>query len=134
MFDKYLQDIGLSEKEATIYIALLSFDKVSIAELSKKAEVKRPTTYVILDSLAKKGLVSEISVEKKTYYMAEPPEKLGLFVERQIHLLEGSRKSLEIIIPKLKDLVKGVDYSLKKWHLCERCGAKITPQQSSQLS
>jgi sugar-specific transcriptional regulator TrmB len=104
MFDKYLKDIGLSDKEAAVYLALLSFDKASIAEICQKADIKRPTTYVILDSLAKKGLVSEVNVGKKTYHMAEPPEKLELFVERQIHHLEENKKSLDIIVPQLKGM------------------------------
>lgn len=104
MFEKYLKDIGLSDKETAIYITLLSFDKALIPEISQKAKVKRPTTYVILDSLMKKGLVSEVSVGKKTFYMAEPPEKLDMFVDRQINLLEENKKSLDIIIPQLKSI------------------------------
>jgi hypothetical protein len=36
--------------------------------------------------------------------MSEPPEKLELFVERQIHSLEENKKSLDIIIPQLKGM------------------------------
>jgi sugar-specific transcriptional regulator TrmB len=104
MFEKYLKDIGLSEKEAAVYVALLSFDKALVSDISEKANIKRPTTYVILDSLENKGLVSEINIGKKTYYLAEPPEKLGLFVERQIHSLEENKKSLDIIVPQLKSI------------------------------
>jgi|SRR3989344_3228302 len=104
MFDKYLKDIGLSDKEAAIYLALLSFDKALVSDISEKAGIKRPTTYVILETLAKKGLVSESNIGKKTYYIAEPPEKLGLFVERQIHLLEENKKSLDIVVPQLKSI------------------------------
>ncbi|MFZ2484335.1 MAG: helix-turn-helix domain-containing protein [Minisyncoccia bacterium] len=104
MFEKYLKDIGLSDKEAAVYLALLSFDKAQVTEISEKAKIKRPTTYVILESLAKKGLVSESNIGKKTFYIAEPPEKLGLFVERQIHMLEENKKSLDIIVPQLKGI------------------------------
>lgn len=102
MFEKYLKDIGLSDKEATVYVTMLSFDKASVNEISQKSKLKRPTTYVILESLAKKGLVSEANEDKKTFYMAEPPEKLNLFVERQINLLEENKKALDIVIPQLK--------------------------------
>ncbi|KKR30424.1 MAG: Transcriptional regulator, TrmB, partial [Parcubacteria group bacterium GW2011_GWC1_39_8] len=98
MFEKYLKDIGLSDKEAAVYLALLSFDKALVSDISEKAKIKRPTTYVILETLAKKGLVSESNIGKKTFYIAEPPEKLGLFVERQIHMLEENKKSLDIIV------------------------------------
>lgn len=104
MFEKYLKDIGLSDKEATVYISLLAFEKAPVAEISTKAKIKRPTTYVILDSLSKKGLVSEITEGKKTFYIAESPEKLDRFVDRQIHLLEENKKSLDIVIPQLKGL------------------------------
>ncbi len=104
MFQKYLKDIGLSEKEAAIYTTLLSMEKASIADISKKANVKRPTTYVILDSLAKKGLVSEVTANKKTYYMAESPEKLDRFVDRQIYLLQENKKTLDLVIPQLKGI------------------------------
>lgn len=104
MFEKYLKEIGLSEKEAAVYLALLSFDKASVVEISKKANLKRPTAYVVLDSLAKKGLASEVNVGKKTFYVAEPPEKLDLFLERQINNLEENKKSLDIIIPQLRGM------------------------------
>lgn len=104
MLEKYLQQIGLSEKEASIYLTLLSFDKASVNDISVKAKVKRPTTYVILTSLQKKGLVSEIEIGKKTLYMAEQPEKLELYVSRQMVMLEENKKSLELIIPELKNV------------------------------
>lgn len=104
MFEKYLRDIGLSDKEAAVYIALLGFDKAKIAQISEKAKVKRPTTYVILESLATKGLVSEFNADKKTYYIAEPPEKLEHFVERQIQNLEEHKKSLDLIVPQLRSI------------------------------
>ena len=43
MFERYLKDIGLGDKEAAVYIALLSFDKALISDISQKAKVKRPT-------------------------------------------------------------------------------------------
>lgn len=104
MFEKYLEDIGLSEKEASVYLALLSFEKALVSDIAEKAKIKRPTTYVVLETLEKKGLVSESSIDKKTYYIAEPPEKLGMFVDRQIYLLEENKKSLEIVVPKLKSI------------------------------
>lgn len=104
MLEKYLQEIGLSEKEASVYIALLAFDKAPVADISKKAKVKRPTTYNILVSLANKGLVSEVVVGKKTLYIAEPPERLESYISRQVFLLEENKKSLNKVIPQLKSL------------------------------
>ena len=65
MLEKYLQDIGLNEKESKVYLALLAVDNSSVLDLSKKTELNRSTTYVVLETLAKKGLVSETTVGKK---------------------------------------------------------------------
>ncbi len=102
MLEKYLQDIGLSDKEATIYLALLSVEYASVLDLSKKTKIKRPTVYVILESLAKKGLVGETTIGKKTNYQAEPPERLETFVERRKLQLEESEKVLKDVIPRIK--------------------------------
>jgi sugar-specific transcriptional regulator TrmB len=59
---------------------------------------------VVLESLAKKGLVSETTVGKKTHYHAEPPERLETFVERQKIALEESQRTLKDIIPQIKSV------------------------------
>jgi sugar-specific transcriptional regulator TrmB len=104
MFEKYLQDIGLNDKEATVYLALLSVEHASVLDLAKKTKIKRPTVYIVLDALAKKGLVSETTFGKKTHYYAEPPERLETFVEKRKIALEESQKTLKDVIPQLKSV------------------------------
>ena len=102
MLEKYLQDIGLNEKEASIYLALMQVDNASVIDLAAKTKINRTTVYVVLDSLEKKGLVSETTVGKKTHYQAEPPERLETFVERRKIVLEEQAKRLKDIIPQIK--------------------------------
>jgi len=104
MLEKYLQSIGLSDKESTVYLSLIQVDNASVLDLSKKTKLKRPTVYVILESLSKKGLVSETTIGKKTHYQAEPPERLETFVERQKLVLEENSKRLKDIIPEIKSI------------------------------
>lgn len=104
MLEKYLQDIGLNDKEATMYLALLSVEHASVLDLAKKTKIKRPTVYVVLESLSKKGLVSETTIGKKTHYHAEPPERLETFVERQKIALEESQRILKDVIPQIKSI------------------------------
>ena len=102
MLEKYLQEIGLNEKESAVYLALLQYDSASVIDISQKTKINRSTTYTVLDSLAKKGLVSETTVGKKTRYQAESPERLETFVERQKNSLEEHAKRLKDIIPQIK--------------------------------
>lgn len=104
MFEKYLQQIGLSEKEAEVYVALLQYENASVSELAKQTKVNRTTIYPVLETLTKKGLVSEVQIDKKTNYQAEPPERLETFVERQKIVLDENAKRLKDIIPQLKSI------------------------------
>lgn len=104
MFEKYLQEIGLNEKEAIVYISLLQVDNASVIEIANKTKINRSTVYVVLDGLMKKGLVTEIQIGKKVHYQAESPERLGTFVERQRIVFEERSKRLNDIIPQIKSM------------------------------
>lgn len=101
---EYLCEIGLNEKEAAVYLALLQYDNASIIDIASKTKIKRSTTYTVIESLMKKGLVSETTVGKKTRYQAEAPERLETFVERQKIELEEHSKRLKDIIPQIKSV------------------------------
>ena len=59
MFEKYLKDIGLSDKEAAVYLALLSFDKALVSDIRKGQDQE---TYYICNSRnsGKKGACERI--------------------------------------------------------------------------
>lgn len=104
MFEQYLKDIGLSDKEAVVYLSLLNKGDASVADIAKSTKIKRPTVYTILDSLAKKGLSSESTISNKVRYQAEPPERLERFIERQRAILQEKSQMLQAVIPELKAL------------------------------
>lgn len=104
MFEKFLQEIGLSEKEAALYLALVQVDNASVIDLSKKTGINRSTVYVVLEGLMKKGLATEVRIGKKVHYQAESPERLSTFIERQKVMLEEHGKRLADIVPQIKGL------------------------------
>ena len=104
MLEKYLQEIGLNEKEAGVYLALLQVDSASVVDIAEKTKIKRPTVYIVLETLAKKGLVSEVEIGKKTHYAAESPERLESFVERQKVILDEHARRLKDVMPQLKSV------------------------------
>jgi sugar-specific transcriptional regulator TrmB len=99
---KFLQDIGLSEKEAAVYLSLLSVDSASVIELSKSTDINRTTLYPILDDLIAKKLVVEIKHDKKVRFQAEPPERIETYVQNRKNQLEEQEKVLEDIIPQMR--------------------------------
>lgn len=99
-----LQNLGLSEKEAKVYLANLELGQSSVQNISKKAGVNRATTYVILDSLSKKGLCSTFEKDKKTYYIAANPDSLEGMFEIQKKELEHRQKYFSTLLPQLQSI------------------------------
>lgn len=99
---KHLQDLGLSEKEAAVYLAALEIGRATADQLAKHAKIKRPTTYVQLESLMKMGLVSTFEESKKTFFAPESPELLKRLLSKQRNELDAREKSLETLLPTLK--------------------------------
>jgi HTH-type transcriptional regulator, sugar sensing transcriptional regulator len=97
-----LEYLGLSEKEAKVYLAGLSLGKSTVQKISEKAQVNRATTYVIIETLMNKGIVSSISEDKKQYFYAENPEKLSLLFREQAMAIQRKHEYLEKILPELK--------------------------------
>jgi sugar-specific transcriptional regulator TrmB len=92
-----LKDIGLSNNEIDVFVALLKLKAASANEISKHSHVHRTNVYDTLTSLAEKGLVSYTVKEKKKLFIAEEPEKLlALAREREERLIE--------LIPQLRFL------------------------------
>ena len=79
-----LISLGLTERQAVVYIKALEFGTFSVASLAHKTNIKRPTCYLVLDELAQKGLVSVIPNAKKIKYKAESPEILIKQIETQM--------------------------------------------------
>lgn len=82
-----LEQSGLNQKQASVYMALLELGTGSVQLIAKKAELKRPTTYLVLDELQQKGLVSLVP-QKKALYTAESPDKLLNDLNRKQEILK----------------------------------------------
>ena len=61
-----LKSIGLDDKEARVYMALLELGTATVHPIANKAEIKRPTTYLILEQLLKKRFGEHCAARKKS--------------------------------------------------------------------
>lgn len=96
-----LIEIGLSDKEAGVYLALLELGKGTVSEISRKANINRTTGYDILDTLSAKGLVSISGKEPKQEYSAEKPDRLENFIASEIKKKHEALRKTESLIPEL---------------------------------
>ena len=102
MLYKQLQDAGLNEMEAKIYLASLELGQTSVSRIAKKAGIKRTTVYLSLENLMQRGLASAIKKDGKTYYYAEDPRNL----ER---IMEERKQNISKLMPQLLAFTNLID-------------------------
>jgi len=95
-----LRSLGLNEKQAKVYTAVLSLGSGSAFSIADVSGLKRPTTYVILEELIDKNIIFRIPRSRKKLYRAKPPEEVFEEAENKILL---AKKTL----PEIKALVAG---------------------------
>lgn len=71
-----LTSIGLLDHEAVVYIAGLKCGPSLLAPLARTAEISRSTAYEVVEQLAKRGLFTISTSQKRTIYSATSPTQL----------------------------------------------------------
>ena len=108
MLIEKLEKFGLSRKGAITYLALLELGPSSVQEISKKTEINRSTTYVLLDSLVGHGLVSTSEKSGIKLYNPASPERLIQFLEESVKKYTELVGIAHSILPELKATYVGV--------------------------
>jgi len=98
---KELQDLGLSEKEVAVYLASLELGPATAQQLAKHSKILRSTTYVQIESLMKKGLMSTYEQDKKTLFAPESPAGLKRLLQEQQRAVEAKAEDLNTLLPNL---------------------------------
>lgn len=100
--DKYeaLEEFGLENREAKIYVKLLEIGGGGASEIAKKVNILRPTVYDILDNMIKKGVVSySISAGRKVFSAVDPQ------ILQQI--VDEKKRIISQFVPELNEISKG---------------------------
>lgn len=104
-----LLKLGLSEKEAKVYLAALELGSAPASKIAQKSGLNRPTTYVILEKLSNQGLVTSYDKGKVQFFTAEDPEQLARLIREQERDLELRANELKEKLPELKALFGKTD-------------------------
>jgi len=98
-----LKHIGLNEKEIQIYLSLLDLGSSTVLSIAKRSGIKRPTAYLVLESLVEKGFASRIIKGRKTFFAPQHPRKLITESELRLKELQEVVSQLEIMFRKRKE-------------------------------
>jgi len=97
-----LQNLGLTEGETKVYLALNKIGTSKTGILAKESGVSSSKVYKILDRLEKKGIVGHvIKGEIKHYSALEPKQLLQLIKEKEKEIEEQKKQVLDLI-PQLE--------------------------------
>lgn len=109
IYPKILQQLGFSEKEIAVYVAILELDSATVVDVSKKTDINRTSCYDILEALMKKGLISKHKQKKKTLFHAGDSKRLNAYLERereeQDKKIRKQQQLLKEALPELNSLL-----------------------------
>jgi len=94
-----LEEMGLSNAEAKIYLALLERGQSKTGAIIDATKMQSSTVYHVIGSLVEKGLVSYVLKGEVKYFQAERPESFLLF-------LEEKKRKFEESLPQLREMEK----------------------------
>jgi len=97
MNKQILLDMGLSEREIAVYLALLKLGTSTTGAIVKHSKVPNSKIYEILDKLIEKGLVTYFFRGKIKYFQYNSPEIL-------MDLIDSKRRILKETVSELNKL------------------------------
>ncbi|PIN75303.1 hypothetical protein COV18_03885 [Candidatus Woesearchaeota archaeon CG10_big_fil_rev_8_21_14_0_10_37_12] len=104
MFERELQQFGLTDGEAKVYEALIVIGASKVGPIVKKSGIAYSNIYEVLQRLTEKGLVSFITREKTKIFQAVEPSRLQEFLDKKEEEIERSKKALTNILPSLENI------------------------------
>jgi len=89
-----LPKLGLTENQAKVYTTALELGEASITDIARKAGLKRPTVYLLIEELELMGIISSVLKGKRLIYTAQHPNRL-------LEIARSREKQIEEIMPEL---------------------------------
>jgi len=99
-----LENLGLSQKEITIYLACLELGESSIVSIKKKVNLPRTTVFRALEEIEEKGLIEIIETGKRRIYFPYPPKKIAQILSSKAENLKDQAENFKEMLPELNQL------------------------------
>jgi sugar-specific transcriptional regulator TrmB len=98
---KILQDFGLTQNEAKIYLTLLRLGSAYAGEITERSGIHRRNVYDAIERLTEKGLVSSVIVNNKKLFNPVNPQRFVELIEEKKAELDERKKQFKKILPEL---------------------------------
>ncbi len=97
ILEQYLQNIGLSDKEAQLYVVGLQLGPATIQQLAQQSGIKRSTVYEVIESLKEQNLFFVTQKGKRKLFTAQDPDNLSLLLQQKQNVLAQIMPDLEAL-------------------------------------
>ncbi|MCB9358408.1 BlaI/MecI/CopY family transcriptional regulator [Candidatus Woesearchaeota archaeon] len=94
METKILEDLGFSNAEIKVYMALLELGLATAGPIIEKSGLQSSVVHMTLNKLVGKGLVSSIKQGKRNHYQAANPQHISEYIDEK-------RRQYEQLLPEL---------------------------------
>jgi len=117
-FVKKFIDIGLTEREAKVYITLLTKKMFTASELQEIVDIPRTKIYEVLQKMAHRGICIERRLGRNKIYEAVKPEiafqiildNYQIELNRKKDVIQELNSTLSPIFEQNKDIINPLDY------------------------
>src|SRR3989344_8486717 len=100
MFEAELKELGLTNNEIKIYLALLQHGVLNPTKLAEITGLHRSYIYDTLERLLEQGIINTILINNKKHYQAVNPKVLREQFELKL-------KQIDAILPQLSSIFSG---------------------------
>lgn len=94
-----LRDLGFSEREIKVYLALLELGSTTVGPIAAKTRLQHSKVYQTLEKLIDRGLVTFVLKSKTKYFQAEEPKQI-------LSIIKEKERNLQEILPKLEQKIQ----------------------------
>ncbi len=101
MNTRILKEIGLTDSEIKVYLALLELGSSKKGPIVKKSKITSSKVYEVVDKLIEKGLASYVIKDKVKYFNAAPPSRIKDYLKQKKAKLKEQEAEFEKILPSL---------------------------------
>ncbi len=106
MFVRDLERLGLTEKEAKLYLTSLRIGPSSMQAIAAKAKIDRGTAYHVAKTLTQKGLWGQIRAGNRPLFGVTDPRRFFHYVEEQKKRADEHFTAMQLMIGDLEGLYR----------------------------
>jgi len=92
-----LEKIGLTEKQAKIYLACLELGGARVSDIAKKSKIKRTTCYHLIKELMEMSVISLAKQKKAGFFLAEDPKILEQNTKLKLQTIQEILPQLDAV-------------------------------------